>query len=53
MDGTTAFALDPVSAGESASGALAPREVTIRLKHRRPATSTPSAEPMLTASYVQ
>jgi hypothetical protein len=53
MDGTTAFALDPVSEGESASGALAPREVTIRLKHRRPATSTPRAEPMLTASYVQ
>jgi hypothetical protein len=33
VDGTTAFALDPVSASEFGSGQLAPREVTIVFRH--------------------
>lgn len=53
VDGSTAFALDPVSDGELASGALAPREVTIRLKHRQPEAPRPRPEPTFTASYVQ
>jgi len=34
VEGTTAFALDPVSASEFGSGQLAPREVTIVFRHR-------------------
>lgn len=34
VEGTTAFALDPVSAGEFNSGRIGPREVTIRFRHR-------------------
>ena len=34
LDGTTAFALDPVSAAERSSGQFAPREVTILFRHR-------------------
>lgn len=53
VDGATAFALDPVSDGELSSGALAPREVTLRLKHRQPEAPRPRQEPIFTASYVQ
>lgn len=34
VEGTTAFALDPVSANEFNSGQVAPREVTIVFRHR-------------------
>lgn len=34
VEGTTGFALDPVSAEERASGNLAPREITIVFRHR-------------------
>jgi hypothetical protein len=34
VEGTTAFALDPVSANEFSSGQLTPREVTIVFRHR-------------------
>jgi hypothetical protein len=34
VDGTTAFALDPVSLQEQTSGGVAPREITIVLHHR-------------------
>lgn len=34
VEGTTAFALDPVSATEFSSGQVTPREVTIRFRHR-------------------
>lgn len=34
VEGTTGFALDPVSADEFSSGQLTPREVTIRFRHR-------------------
>lgn len=34
VEGTTGFALDPVSAEERSSGQLAPREVTISFRHR-------------------
>ena len=34
VDGATAFALDPVSADERATGRFAPREVTIVFRHR-------------------
>jgi hypothetical protein len=34
MDGSTSFALDPVSTGEIASGSLAPREVMVVFHHR-------------------
>ena len=34
LDGTTAFALDPVSASERSSGQFASREVTILFRHR-------------------
>lgn len=34
VEGTTAFALDPVSANEFSSGQVAPREVTIVFRHR-------------------
>jgi hypothetical protein len=34
VEGTTAFALDPVSASEFSSGQVAPREVTIVFRHR-------------------
>jgi hypothetical protein len=33
VEGTTAFALDPVSATEFSSGQVTPREVTIRFRH--------------------
>jgi hypothetical protein len=33
VEGTTGFALDPVTAQESASGQLAPREITIVFRH--------------------
>ena len=33
VDGTTAFALDRVTAAEISAGSIAPREVTIRLRH--------------------
>jgi len=34
VEGTTAFALDPVSAAEFSSGQVTPREVTILFRHR-------------------
>jgi hypothetical protein len=34
LEGTTAFALDPVSSAERSSGQFAPREVTILFRHR-------------------
>jgi hypothetical protein len=34
VDGTTSFALDPVSRTELSSGQLAPREITIYFHHR-------------------
>lgn len=34
VEGTTGFALDPIAADERESGRLAPREVTINLRHR-------------------
>jgi hypothetical protein len=50
FEGPTAFALDQVSSEERASGRLAPRQVTIRFKHRLPGSSEPRPEPIWTAS---
>lgn len=48
-DGTTGFALDPVSSAERDAGTVAPRVLTIRLRHR-PAAPAPAQPPLLTAS---